>query len=291
MKLSDVTAVGRAVDVRYPTNRAIVLLAAAVTAGGTGVRLAGDEAVLDALGWGVRAGLAVFFAWALARELDPDHDLAAFVAAGLMVAGLFSFDLPDLLAMLWWVVALRVVNRSTGLPARILDSAGLLGLGAWLAWQRGWPYGLWTAVAFLIDGLLPAPRRRHLALAGAMVVITGVVVVVQGSPARMGDLPWPMVAAIGATTLLFGVVMVTTRRLRAVCDYTGAPLELWRVWAGQGVALVAALLGAWLAGLGSVVAWLPLWAALLGTGLYRLGEIVIGLVDSQRTDRPGGGVA
>ena len=117
MKLTDVTTLGRPVDPRYPTNLAVVVLSPVVVVAGTIYRLVSGYALLEGVLWGIGAGLAVFLAWALGRELDPDHDLSAFVGAGLTVFGLLLTGLPSLLVLFWLLLALRVVNRSTGLPA------------------------------------------------------------------------------------------------------------------------------------------------------------------------------
>jgi hypothetical protein len=84
----------------------------------------------------------VFLAWVLCRELDPDHDLSAFVAVGLALGGLFLWGLTRLVVLLWLILILRVVNRTMGLPAGILDSLAVLGLGIWLSFGGNWGYGV-----------------------------------------------------------------------------------------------------------------------------------------------------
>ena len=86
-----ITTIGRPIDLRYPTNRAIALLTLAVTAGGALARLLGGEPVGAGASWGLSAGLTLFLGWALGRELDPAHDLSAFVGAGLALAGVLAW--------------------------------------------------------------------------------------------------------------------------------------------------------------------------------------------------------
>jgi hypothetical protein len=74
---------------------------------------------------------------------------------------------------------------------------------------------------------------------------------------------------------LFLVVIATSRELKAVGDATGRPLHPRRVQAAQVLALATALLFAWWAGTAGVLAMLPLWAAMLGVGLYRLAILVL----------------
>jgi hypothetical protein len=272
MKMQDVTALGRPLDPNYATNRAIALLAGLVVVGSGLARLwlAGDG-LLEAALWGIGAGLAVFLAWALGRELDPDHDLSAFAGAGLTTMGLFFLPRPGLLALFWMLPAVRVVNRTTGLPARLLDSLLLLGLGAWLTWQQGWVYGLATAGAFLLDARLAPRLARQLFFAAVSAAAALVLPLLNGQGFQAERLTAPLFAATAAVAALMVVVIGTTRALEATGDETGEPLNPVRVRAGQALAAGTALLVAWWQGQAGIEALMPLWAALLGVALYRLG--------------------
>jgi hypothetical protein len=265
-----ITAIGRPIDLNYPTNRAIALLAMAVSIVGTLARLLVGMPWLVSMAWGIGAGFSVFFAWALSRELDPDHDLSAFVAAGLMLIGLFLFELPVLLALLWMLVVLRIINRTTGLAAKPLDSLAMLGLGLWLTWQGDWVYGLVTAGAFLLDGWLPARLRRHLPLAGATALTLAVLTLFKGlSPGKV-ELPamaWLVILVVSA---LFAPVIVASRTLQTVGDETGEALIPRRVQAAQALGLLTGILFAWWDGPDGISVLVPLWAAILGTGLYKI---------------------
>jgi hypothetical protein len=275
MKMSDVTALGRLPDPRYPTNRASMALALAVGAAGAIFQWLRGTALLDAVNWGVGAGFSMFLAWALGRELDPDHDLSAFVAAGLALVAVLFVEAPSLMMILWLLLVLRLVNRTVGLPARPLDSLGVLGLGAWLTWQGDWIVGLVTAGAFLLDGLLSPPLRYHLFVSGLAFVATVLLTIFQAVMAS-GSGPTTAVAISSlAMAGLFLVVIATSRELRAVGDATGEPLHPRRVQAAQILALATALLFAWWAGAAGVQAMLPLWAAMLGVSLYRLAILFL----------------
>jgi hypothetical protein len=273
MKITDLTSIGRLLDPRYPTNRAIALLAMAVGAVGTVSRLLIGLDLISSIQWGTSAGFAVFFAWALARELDPDHELSAFVAAGLMLLGLLPFELPALLPLLWMLVLLRIINRTAGPPAKIWDSLLLLGLGGWLAWQGTWIYGLMTAVAFFLDGRMSLPQRRQLLFAGIALLGTGVLFAVNGGLVGAGGLSLPTIAVIIATCVLYVGVILSSRDLMTVGDATGQPLDPRRIQAGQVLALLTAVQVAWWGGMAGVVGLMPLWAAILGVALYRLTTV------------------
>jgi hypothetical protein len=275
IKMADITTLGRPFGPRYPTHRAIALLSVAVILAGAIARLIRGTPFRDSIAWGVGAGLSLFLAWALARELDPDHDLSAFVGAGLMLIALLLFDPPSLLVILWLLLALRIVNRTVGLPARPLDSLAVLGLGGWLTWQGHWIAGLMTAVAFLLDGLLSPALRIHLLASGLAFATTGVLSVLQGDLALGSGPAMPIVISSGVMAGLLLVVVATSRDVQSVGDATGDPLNPRRVQAAQILALLTALLYAWRAGAAGVMALRPLWAAMIGVALYRLAILFL----------------
>jgi hypothetical protein len=268
VKLTDLSAIGRSIDPRYPTNVAIFLLALAVGAGGTLAQWLAGGTWLDSLLWGAGAGFSVAIAWALGRELDPDHDLSAFLGAGLALLGLFFFELPGLLGLVWAMLLLRVVNRTGGLPARVTDSLALLGLGSWMAWQGSWALGIWTALAFALDAWLPPPERRQLPFAGFALLAAFVSLALgSGLPAEEPG-PWPLWAAALGTSALFLLLVVRSRTVQSVGDATGELLHPRRVQAAQGLGLLVGLQAVWWGGVEGLAAWHPLWAALLGVALY-----------------------
>ena len=280
MKLTDFTALGRTpIDPSYPTNLAIAALTLVVAIAGAVFRLVSGTALLESALWGIEAGLVFFLTWALGRELDPDHDLSAFVGAGLVPIALLLVDPPALVVVLWLLLVLRIVNRTVGLPAKPLDSLGVLGLGAWLTWQGYWMVGLVTAVAFLLDGLLSPPLRRHLFVSGLAFVATVTLSIFHGDMAMETGPTMPFVISSAVIAALLLVVIATSREVQAVGDAAvgtvGKPLNPRRVQAAQVLALLTALLFAWWAGASGVVALLPLWAAMLGVSLYRLAILFL----------------
>lgn len=275
MKMSDITTLGRPVDLSYPTNRAIAILALVVAVAGGIFRLLSGAELLESALWGIGAGFVLFLTWALGRDLDPDHDLSAFVGVGLVLIALLFFEPPSLLVVLWLLLVLRIVNRTAGPPVRPLDSLGVLGLGAWLTWQGHWMVGLVTAIAFLLDGLLSPPLRTQLFASGLAFVATVVLSIFNGEMVMESGPTMPVAISSAVMTGLFLVVIATSREVQTVGDLTGTPLNPRRVQAAQVLALLTALLFAWWDGASGVVALLPLWAAMTGVGLYRLAILFL----------------
>jgi hypothetical protein len=152
---------------------------------------------------------------------------------------------------------------------------GVLGLGAWLTWQGYWMVGLVTAFAFLLDGLLPPPLRRQLLASGLAFLATVILSIFHGERAmETGPTMWVVIFSM-AVVGVFLPVIATTREVEAVGDATRAPLIPRRVQTAQVLALLIALLFAWWDGASGVVALLPLWAAMIGVGLYRLATLFL----------------
>lgn len=124
------TSIGRPVDPAYRTNRVLLIvlpLAGLLSAGVASVQDIGSGPLSAAFS----GMLTAFAAWALTRELAPDDNGAAFVA--LALAWLLNVAFGARLVLLLFVALLlvRMVNRSTGLPLRLLDTLGVFGFCTW----------------------------------------------------------------------------------------------------------------------------------------------------------------
>jgi len=281
--IDKLTTVGRTIDLRYPTNRAIAIVTGVVLVGGTLFQLYAETGWFQSIVWGFNAGLTVFLTWALCRELDPDHAMSAFVAVGLAILGLLYWGLPRLSVAFWLILVARVVNRSTGLPAGILDSLAVPGLGIWLSLDGNWTYGALSVLALFVDSQIPegagcrVPEgvgRRQLILAGLAAITTAAAAAVAGRPAEGTTLTMSGGLIGLAVSILFLPVILSVRHVESVGDRSGAPLLPRRVQAAQLLALAAGcaapLVGALVSGTAAVVALVPLWAAILGASAHWL---------------------
>ncbi|MBW4696891.1 MAG: hypothetical protein KME03_03110 [Aphanocapsa lilacina HA4352-LM1] len=268
MKLSDLTAIGRSVDLSYPTNRAIAVLAGLTAAALSVLQLCLGTPWLQSALWGLTAGISVFLAWAIARELDPDQDLSAFVAAGLAIVGIGIWGLPDLGMLFWLLLLVRMVNRTTGLSAKWSDSLAVLALGGWLAFQGNWAFAALTAVALWLDSQLRPTNRPQLVFAGLGAALTAIALVFAGVTPDGGVSFAAGALAVGLSAA-FLPVLVGSSRMVSVGDEDGEALVPMRVQAAQAVVLAAGIEAALWSGAVGLVALVPFWAAVLGTAAYR----------------------
>jgi hypothetical protein len=268
MEMRNFTSIGRPIDPSYPTNRAIAILMALVAFSGTILKLMTGLALFQSVLWGLSAGLTVFLTWAICRELDPDYDLSAFVAVGFAIIGLILWGLPDAGTLFWLLLSVRIVNRTTGLPATVFDSLGVLAFGSWLSFQGNPGIGVLTAVAFFLDAQLP-PSNQQQKLFAALSGIAAVVALSMGIPTFGVDgIPLALGIALGCCGF-FWPVFSGSRTMTTIADDTGESLNGNRVQSGQILALVAGVeIAIWRGSLG-LVAMMPLWAAVLGAASYR----------------------
>ena len=168
----------RSIDPAYLTNKAVLLFAPVAFLLGALYAYYGGFEVGETLSAGFNASLLLFFAWALTRELSPDDNPAAFVAAGIALALWPRVGPQSILTLAVLLMAARIVNRSTGKAATLVDSViATAGFGA-MAWLSSWVFGVVGIAALTLDGLMrPAgnqPRRRyHLAFAALLMMVTG----------------------------------------------------------------------------------------------------------------------
>jgi len=257
----------RSIDLNYPTNRAIVIITLLFLSGISGFQLFLGRDLSVAFYSGLKAGASVFFAWAFARELDPDNELSAFFAAFLGCIGFLLFPSPLLLALFLELLLLRIVNRSTGVPSKISDSFAVLLLSSWLSFQENWIFGLFTAMAFFLDAFLPAPLRQN-RIFGMAALIVSIFVFLQAA-GQEGTFPgmqsglFTLIAA-----LLFVPSVLSSRKIKSTGDRTGIPLDPLRVQAAQLAALLSAGFLTALKGWAGAESLMPLWGAVLGVSLY-----------------------
>jgi hypothetical protein len=228
------SSVARPVDPAYPTNRAVlrllpVVAVAAVVAAVLGIGHATPtQAVLGVT-------LSAFGGWALTRELAPDDNPAAFMSLVLAAGAQLVFGPVSVIPLFVALVLARIVNRSTGLRPRIVETALLVGFVCWAMARLDDPMiGLAAGLAFFLDASLARPARWQL-VSGFACFIASLYFVVQDGVAipALAGLTGMAFAACVAIVLGFFLVLVSTRDVLAVGDVSGEPLHPLRVRSGM----------------------------------------------------------
>ena len=261
------TSIGRPVDPAYLTNRALLIVLPVV-----GLLSAGLATVQD-IGTGPLSAafsgmLTAFAAWALTRELAPDDNGAAFVA--LALAWFLNVAFGARLVLLLFVALLlaRVVNRSTGLPLRLLDTLGVFGFCAWAAISAQQPLILLIAsLAFALDAVLEKPLRRHFLAAAACLPVFAWILP-GGTDLMAADLAMRDWSLIGASALAIVLFVATNPRPVSLSDTSPERLDKARVNGGMIVCWLLAVQALLAHGRS---AWLetPIWACLIAALIFR----------------------
>jgi len=239
------TSIGRPLDPAYPTNKAVLLmLPAAAILGAVAAWYVGGG-IQQLLQQALIFPLILFGSWALARELDPDDNPAAFIslACGMLVA--LTVSSPGVFIVFVTLGLVRIVNRSTGLAARRLDSVVLMVLSIAVIYLTESPlYGLVAALAFMLDGSLKDPLRQQWIY--GFVCLGGTIVYMVDHDIALGQLRAPDALFDWLAVLfllIFALDTALMRSVRSVGDVGGRQLDVNRVRGGMAVGLCAALQG------------------------------------------------
>ncbi len=268
MKRAAVTGIGRGLDLRIGSNR--------VAVAGTGVAVF----VMVTVGWyrddlsilaALLAGVAVFIAWATARELTPDYPGAA-TAAMVLALGAAVIGQPSVLISAVAMIGIRLVAGTVGVPISVLDVAilGVIGAASGVSlvlWIVAVPIGAWVWSAPEVGSL-----RRTAKVAFVVGVLSGLAL----AYALAREYGWPDVEITGTAyvfTAVAGAAMLVAARPTTVTSMTDsgaaridvARIRFARLAAGSFV-MWAAVMGG-IAGFWSIA---PVMAALLTTAIYRV---------------------
>jgi len=281
MRISSISSLARVVDPRYPTNFAILTIASLVGAGYLIFNLNTGADLLSALGAAFSFAVSVFLTWALSREIDPEHELAAFAGLLLVIPGYLALGAPDLIMVLTILLLVRMLNQTTGLPPKLLDLLSILALASVLLVRGAWILGFFCSAAFILEAWLGELRKRYLLFSGLMAVLTLIsIFIFRPLSPSIETTPAQIVFVISAT-LIFIPLIFNTRRIEVICDYQPEKLKPVRVQAGQVFAISSAILVWLIAGFSGIVDLLPLWSSFIGLSVGNLISQIIEQINKE----------
>ena len=273
MRISSISSLARIVDPRYPTNLSILIIAAIAGGGYLIYNLSAGTDLLSAFGAAFVFAVGIFLTWALGREIDPEHELAAFAGLLLFIPGYLVLGASDLIMLLTILLLVRMLNQTTGLQPKFLDLLAIIALGSVLLVRGAWIFGFFCTAAFILEAWLGESRNRYLVLSGLMafLTLTSILIFKPTSPS-IETTPAQLVFVISAT-LLFIPLVLHTRKINVICDYQPERLKPVRVQAGQVFAISSAILVWIIAGYSGIIALLPLWSSFIGLSAGYLTSI------------------
>ncbi|WP_420431982.1 hypothetical protein [Hyphobacterium sp.] len=267
------SSLARPVEPQYPTNLAVLILLPLIAISLFVWLVMNDSAMVEAGKTALLGMLAAFLAWALGREMDPDHNATGFIALGLTVLAVglgYSLDLLSLAALLF---AVRVINRTVGPPARLGDlvTLVLLCLGAAIV-DNAWWMPLLGALALAIDEYFERSSLPQRLAIPALFAI-GLITLFLGGYADFAALEtlvrgW--VVAVVVITVLVAINIPNTDEIHSKMDALDTPCDRRRVQIGMAMILmagVASVLGGQASLTGALAIWAVLAASLAGRNI------------------------
>ncbi|XWX04657.1 hypothetical protein VZO05_03705 [Aggregatilineales bacterium SYSU G02658] len=259
------TALGRAIDpINYRSNLYIVLLtpAAGIVAGLVTLLNGGDLGAAVAAGFFTAA--AVFIAWVYTRDIDPDYNASAFLAAAATLvtapAPLVIISLAALAPML------RVVSRIVGPVPRLPEYIGVLVLLGIASVLDGGLVALAALVGFLLDARLPQATRWAWIGVGMSAALAVVGFVLQPLVITLPSVPY-LLLGLGLL-VAFGWAIWSSRSFTSTCDDPMVTVCGERIQAAMGVVAAVCLLS--MAGGDALMqAYAPAWGSIVGVLLWR----------------------
>lgn len=197
------------------------------------------------------APVHTFLAWALVRELDPDHESTALIAGfatGLWILG--GFQVVGALTLLGLMLAARVVVRTTGRKPLVTDLVMLGLFAAAISFTvTGWVTGFGLAVAIYIDDRMSREPGTAAALTAAFAALGSSVVATlnQVLPQQMPDIRPLLVVGVGVLALI-AVIREPEVPTSLVDSRMKTPIGQARLHTGRGLVGVLMFVATFLVG-------------------------------------------
>ncbi len=263
-----VTGIGRPLDLGLRSNRVAVAGFVLGTVIGAGVGwYRADRSIVGAL----ITGLAVFVAWATARELTPDYPSAATVAAVLALAAALVAP-PSILVSGVALIGLRLVAGTVGAAVSRFDVGVLVVLGV----VAGVIPVLWITAIAIGAWVWAAPEVGHRRRVAGILFVVGVASGLALAYVLGREYGWAEIeittTAYVLTAFAGGVMLLAARPTRVISQVDAgtaridvARIRLARLAAGSFV-MWATVMG----GVAGFVAIAPATAALVATAVFRV---------------------
>ncbi len=254
------TGLGRVLSLDHPSNRYV--LVATVLAGVGTLLWRWWTGADDVFSWSVRIAGAVFLAWAIGREIDPD-DTASAGLATLIVVPLTVLGPPSLASAVAILLAGRIAVRTTGISPHLIDGVVLTAGAAYLgARPETWPALGAMILAVATDRYAQPPGPDRTLWFSVTMIVAAV-----STALWLADPPeWarPTIAewiVLGFAAVAGFLAIINIRPVRSRTDFHDRTLSDSRLRFGRVLVLFTLVVGAVYLG-GPVVPTLtPVWAA------------------------------
>ena len=268
MEIDKISSIGRPLDFNYKTNKAIVIITTITIMFGFVLSILKEFTIPNVILSGVSFGITFFVSWAISREIDPDNSISAFIGLIPLFIILFFWIETNIIILFWLLISLRIINRTTGLPARIFDSGLLFVISVLMSYFYSPIFGLLSAIVFLFDAKLIDGQKFQLIFASLSLFLSIIFFTINNKVFVLPIFSMLQLLGILAITIGFLFIPYYTKTVKSKGDQNDKPLSVSRIRAGQIFALFSVLLVSFFEF--GITAMIPVWCALAGVITHRI---------------------
>ena len=268
MEIDKISSIGRPLDFKYKTNKAIAIITTVTIMFGFVLSILKEFTIPNVILLGVSFGITFFVSWAISREIDPDNSISAFIGLIPLFIILFFWIETNIVILFWLLISLRIINRTTGLPARILDSGMLFIISVLMSYFYSPIFGFLAAIVFLFDAKLIDGQKFQLIFASLSLFLSIIFFTINNQVFLLPIFSMLQLLSILIIAIVFAVISYFTKDVKSKGDKNNEPLSLSRIKAAQIFILFSALLMSFVE-IG-LTAMIPVWCVLLGVIIHRL---------------------
>lgn len=274
---SEEFTLGRGLDLKFTSNKIVIILALAIIPISFGWFWSTGHDLIGSLFSSIIQSILLFLCWAIARELDPDHDYAAFLGIPILFIPLIFMPgnlQGNILVILWFLLGLRLINQTTGrscsstdvvffmiltlVAAFFSDAILLVPLAVFIIFLAAFLPKKQLGLTFLSLPLFPSFILLFLITPDAWIFLN----------------PSPLILIyIAMSSALLFLVTTTTDTITCKGDHSFSILSVKRVQSAQLICVLSVLMLTTFHG--SLFFLFPVWAAITGVGIYRLILLII----------------
>lgn len=239
-----------------------IISGAAVMVQGSMQELPGNVAAMNALG----IALGVILSFMIGVELDPDRPFGGVIGSLLSAAAYFFTGESNVVALLWLLFILRMLNRTAGDRHKIADNVLIIGLSVWLGKDGGWMFPVITGAAYALESQLKWGYFRSLYLAA--IAFCGAIIA--DTAPHDNSLTIASIYLMAAAFILFLPELRVAVLTKFRGDKNNRPISPRRLQAAQGMIMLILISLALMHGTVMVNAMMPALMACMGCGIYLL---------------------
>jgi hypothetical protein len=254
----------RNIDPKFFPNLLIIIIVTIAFIAGIVFHFFKGNVISDSLINGVILALITFFTWALTREIYPQGEYAALIAAIFVIIALFWFEIFPIIAiiLMWFTISLRLINQTTGLKATKIDMGIIFVFTLICAYIFSWIFLVFLSIIFLVNYSLTKDRSD---IYFQIPVILAIIVFLyyQGVYFNQSSLNFEYILFVGFLSIIFVIMMWFNRNIYVICDSSNKKVPPNRIFCAQILAVVFIFSYSVWFGDESIISLIPIWCIII----------------------------